>query len=144
MHFPCSVAWKMVTQAISFLTENKFFSSQPARLIWTVMFFVWRLVPSLLVSVSLWQHIISAPVKLKAVLSGETSLSGCSFSLGPVVKRPSGVSLFQSCFVNPRLVPVRFLIYKNRKKGELAPAYLPLALPCCCLNSCRDRHLPDT
>lgn len=59
-------------------------------------------------------------------------------------QEPAGaeLSLSQSYFVNLHLVPVRFLIWKNRREGDLAPAYLPFALPCYYINNRKDEHLP--
>lgn len=89
---------------------------------------------------------ISAQVKLKAALAGETSLSSCCLIWVLLWSDPEGsTTVTRACrgqtarshFVNPCHVPVRFLIHKNGKEGELTPAYLPFALPCCCLNSYR-------
>lgn len=95
---------------------------------------------------STWRHMISAQVKLKAALAGETSLSSCCLIWVLLWRDPEGsATVTRACrgqtarshFVNPCHVPVRFLIHKNGKEGELTPVYLPFALPCCCLNSYR-------
>lgn len=59
-------------------------------------------------------------------------------------QEPAGarLSLSQSYFVNLHLDPVRFLIQKNRREGDLAPAYLPFALPRYYVNNRKGEHLP--
>ena len=152
LHFPHLVAWKVVTQLISCWPDSLNLRLTDV-VMYTFLVFCWSL-PCKCQWYCGRQH-----MKTRGFSSSEARGSSCRwnnfvrFILGPVVKWPRGVrdcdkALQRPDYLCPSLTLLTRALFlsdsshtRMEKRGELAPAYLPFAPLCCCLNGHKDGHL---